>query len=69
MSIHESGEMYLETIHILLEKNGSVRSVEIPNANRKSCREIAEILITRGSLQEKEKKLLRENAALVDELR
>ena len=29
MSIHESGEMYLETIHILLEKNGSVRSVDI----------------------------------------
>ena len=29
MSIHESGEMYLETIHILLEKNGAVRSVDI----------------------------------------
>ena len=29
MSIHESGEMYLETIHILQEKNGSVRSVDI----------------------------------------
>ena len=53
----------------VLFADGSVRSVEIPNANRKSCREIAEILITRGSLQEKEKKLLRENAALADELR
>ena len=29
MSIHESGEMYLETIHILQEKNGRVRSVDI----------------------------------------
>ena len=29
MSIHESGEMYLETIHVLLEKNGSVRSIDI----------------------------------------
>lgn len=29
MSIHESGEMYLETIHILLKKNGQVRSVDI----------------------------------------
>ncbi len=29
MGIHESGEMYLETIHVLLKKNGSVRSVEI----------------------------------------
>ena len=29
MSIHESGEMYLETIHILLEKNSVVRSVDI----------------------------------------
>ena len=53
----------------VLFADGSVRSVEIPNANRKSCREVAEILITRGSLQEKEKKLLRENAALADELR
>lgn len=29
MSIHESGEMYLETIHVLQKKNGSVRSVDI----------------------------------------
>jgi Mn-dependent DtxR family transcriptional regulator len=29
MSIHESGEMYLETIHILLKKNSAVRSVDV----------------------------------------
>jgi len=29
MSIHESGEMYLETIHVLLKKNGSCRSIDI----------------------------------------
>lgn len=29
MSIHESGEMYLETIHVLLKKNGQVRSINI----------------------------------------
>ena len=29
MSIHESGEMYLETIHVLSKKNGSVRSIDI----------------------------------------
>ena len=29
MHIHESGEMYLETIHVLLQKNGSVRSVDV----------------------------------------
>lgn len=29
MGIHESGEMYLETIHVLLQKNGAVRSVDI----------------------------------------
>ena len=29
MSIHESGEMYLETIHVLLQKNGSVRSIDV----------------------------------------
>ena len=29
MRLQESGEMYLETIHILQEKNGSVRSVDI----------------------------------------
>ena len=29
MAIHESGEMYLETIHVLLEKKGAVRSIDI----------------------------------------
>ena len=29
MGIHESGEMYLETIHVLLQKNGVVRSIDI----------------------------------------
>ena len=29
MGIHESGEMYLESIHVLLSKNQSVRSVDI----------------------------------------
>ncbi len=29
MRIQESGEMYLETIHILLKKNGHVRSVDV----------------------------------------
>ena len=29
MQIQESGEMYLETIHVLLRKNGHVRSVDI----------------------------------------
>lgn len=29
MSIHESGEMYLETIHVLFQKTGAVRSVDI----------------------------------------
>ena len=29
MGIHESGEMYLETIHVLLKKNGVVRSIDI----------------------------------------
>ena len=29
MRIYESGEMYLETIHVLLQKNGTVRSVDI----------------------------------------
>ena len=29
MGIHESGEMYLETIYVLLEKNGHVRSVDV----------------------------------------
>ena len=29
MGIHESGEMYLETIHVLLKKNGAVRSIDV----------------------------------------
>ena len=29
MAIYESGEMYLETIHVLLKKNKAVRSVDI----------------------------------------
>ena len=29
MQIQESGEMYLETIHVLLKKNGQVRSIDI----------------------------------------
>jgi len=29
MGIHESGEMYLETIHVLLQQNSAVRSVDI----------------------------------------
>ena len=29
MGIHESGEMYLETIHVLLQEKGAVRSVDI----------------------------------------
>ncbi len=29
MGIHESGEMYLETIHVLQSKNGAVRSIDI----------------------------------------
>lgn len=29
MQIQESGEMYLETIHVLYKKNGHVRSVDI----------------------------------------
>jgi Mn-dependent DtxR family transcriptional regulator len=29
MGIHESGEMYLETIHVLLKKNGTVRSIDV----------------------------------------
>jgi len=29
MHIQESGEMYLETIHVLLKKNGNVRSVDV----------------------------------------
>ena len=29
MSIQESGEMYLETIHLLTKKNGRVRSIDV----------------------------------------
>ncbi len=29
MALHESGEMYLETIHILAQKSSSVRSVDV----------------------------------------
>ena len=29
MSIQESGEMYLETIHVLYKKNGQVRAIDI----------------------------------------
>ena len=29
MSIHESGEMYLEAILVLSQKNGSVRSIDV----------------------------------------
>jgi len=29
MAIYESGEMYLETIHVLSKKNGAVRSIDI----------------------------------------
>ena len=29
MAIYESGEMYLETIHVLFKKNGAVRSIDI----------------------------------------
>lgn len=29
MGMHESGEMYLETIYVLLNKNGAVRSIDI----------------------------------------
>ena len=29
MSVHESGEMYLEAIYVLHEKNGFVRSIDV----------------------------------------
>ena len=29
MAIQESGEMYLETIHVLYKKNGHVRSIDV----------------------------------------
>lgn len=31
MALYESGQMYLETIHVLLEKNKRVRSIDIVN--------------------------------------
>lgn len=29
MSLHESGQMYLEAIHVLLQKNNRVRSIDV----------------------------------------
>lgn len=29
MSLHESGEMYLETIHVLLKENPTVRAIDV----------------------------------------
>ena len=29
MSVHESGQMYLEAIHVLTKKNGHVRSIDV----------------------------------------
>lgn len=29
MSVHESGEMYLEAIHVLTKQNGHVRSIDV----------------------------------------
>ena len=29
MSVHESGEMYLEAIHVLTKNNGHVRSIDV----------------------------------------
>ena len=29
MSVHESGEMYLEAIYVLYEKTGFVRSIDV----------------------------------------
>lgn len=29
MSVHESGEMYLEAIHVLTRENGNVRSIDV----------------------------------------
>lgn len=31
MALHESGQMYLETIHVLLAKNKKIRSIDIVN--------------------------------------
>lgn len=32
MDLHESGEMYLETILVLKKRNGSARSIDVANA-------------------------------------
>ena len=29
MGVHESGEMYLEAIHVLTKNNGYVRSIDV----------------------------------------
>lgn len=29
MAVHESGEMYLEAIHVLMKQNGNVRSIDV----------------------------------------
>lgn len=29
MALHESGQMYLETIHVLLEKNEKIRAIDV----------------------------------------
>lgn len=29
MALHESGQMYLETIHILLQKNSKIRAIDV----------------------------------------
>ena len=31
MALHESGQMYLETIHVLLAKNKKIRSIDVGN--------------------------------------
>ena len=29
MTLHESGQMYLEAIHVLLQKNGRIRAIDV----------------------------------------
>lgn len=29
MALHESGQMYLETIHVLLQKNNKIRAIDV----------------------------------------
>lgn len=29
MALHESGQMYLETIHVLLQKNANIRAIDV----------------------------------------